>query len=33
MSQTHRLPADAALQFGGIALDRSTPLSFKPLKR
>ena len=29
MSQPNRLPADAAHQFGGIALDRSKPLSFK----
>ncbi len=29
MSQPHRLPADAAHAFGGIALDRGAPLSFK----
>jgi sarcosine oxidase subunit alpha len=29
MSQPNRLPADAAHEFGGIALDRSKPLSFK----
>jgi sarcosine oxidase subunit alpha len=29
MSQPHRLPADAAHEFGGIALDRGKPLSFR----
>ena len=29
MSQPNRLPADAAHQFGGIAIDRSKPLAFK----
>lgn len=29
MSQPRRLPADAAHEFGGIALDRSKPLSFR----
>jgi sarcosine oxidase subunit alpha len=29
MSQPRRLPADAAHEFGGIALDRSRPLSFR----
>ena len=29
MSQPRRLPADAAHEFGGIALDRSKPLGFR----